>query len=79
MSKCGTVNHCHLTGFESADFLLLFCVESLCSPHVCVGSLLLLWVPPQICMLGNSKLTIDMNVSGMIGFLLCPVTDCHRL
>lgn len=30
-------------------------------------------------MLGNSKLTIDMNVSGMIGFLLCPVTDCHRL
>lgn len=46
MSKCGTVNHCHLTGFESADFLLLFCVESLCSPHVCVGSLLLLWVPP---------------------------------
>lgn len=60
MSKCGTVDHCRLTGFESAATFLCgitVLTSCLCAPSYYSGFL------TEICMLGNSKLIIDMNVS----------------
>jgi len=53
-----------------------FCVEFACSPHVCMGSLQVPWLPPttQNCLSGDSKLSLGVSVS-VAGFL-CRLSLC---
>jgi len=66
----------HSKGSRFDPHLGPFCVESACSPRVCVGSLRVLRLPPTVQkhavrLIGDSKLTLLMSMCVAV----CPVMD----